>query len=149
MAAIGAAADPRITPEGLDQTAYPAGVRHMLHDPNITLEEYMHHAEQSRAEEERLYGPGSDFVASAGPVTAFVKKNILHKPVAERETPKPRLSVSAQGEAQIVRSSTEHIDEKVAEKDSGTTSPQKRFEPVTISDEEWVQASRAARTATW
>jgi hypothetical protein len=150
MAAIGAAEDPRVTPEGLDQGSYPTRILNKLHDPSITIEEYIHHAKLSRAEENRLYGPGSDYVATAGPVSAFIKKNILRKRVEGRVVEQPRLSISAQGEAQITRNSAEDSDEKSAEKTGLDTSTSKRaFEPIPISDEEWIQASRAARTATW
>lgn len=150
MAAIGAAGDPRVTPEGLGQGAYPTRMLNKLHDSSISIEEYIHHAKLSRAEEDRLYGPGSDYVASSGPVTAFIKKNILRKRVEGRVIEQPRLSISAQGEAQITRQSAEDSDEKLAEKNGLDVNDSKRaFQPIPISDEEWIQASRAARTATW
>lgn len=150
MAAIGAAADPRVGPEGLDPSSYPTRILNKLHDPSISIEEYIYHAKFSRAEEDRLYGPGSDFVATSGPVAAFIKKNILRKRVEGRVVEQPRLSISAQGEAQMMRKSSDHSDGKTGEK-SGLdgNAPKNRFEPIAISDEEWVQASRAARTATW
>ena len=143
MAGPGAAKDPRLSNSGLDQSTYPRAMEEKLHDPSIPIEEYMHYAKMTRAEEDRLYGPGSDYVASAGPATRFVKQHILRKPVEAREEAKPRLSVSGQGEAQIQRPSEgeNSSDEKLPR--------QQKFEPMVISDEEWVNASRAARTATW
>lgn len=150
MAAIGAAGDPRVTPEGLDGGSYPTRVFNKLHDPSISIEEYIYHAKLSRAEEDRLYGPGSDFVATSGPVTAFIKKNILRKRVEGRVVEQPRLSISAQGEAQITRTSSDHSGEKTGEKNGlDATDGKNKFQPIPISDEEWIQASRAARTATW
>lgn len=143
MAGAGAAKDPRLSNSGLDQSTYPGATLEKLHDPSIPIEEYMHYAKMTRAEEDRLYGPGSDYVASAGPATRFVKQHILRKPVEAREEVKPRLSVSGQGEAQIQRASE-------GETSSDEKSPTyQKFEPMVISDEEWVNASRAARTATW
>lgn len=150
MAAIGAAADPRVSPEGLDQTSYPTRILNKLHDPSISIEEYIYHAKMSRAEEDRLFGPGSDYVATSGPVTGFFKKNILRKEVEVHTAQQPRLSISAQGEGQITRTEADIVDEKSFEKNGVETPPTKRkFEPIPISDEEWIQASRAARTATW
>lgn len=143
MAGVGAAKDPRLSNSGLDQSTYPSAMLEKLHDPSIPIEEYMHYAKMTRAEEDRLYGPGSDYIASAGPATSFVKKHILRKPVETRQEVKPRLSIGGQGEAQIQRPSEgENSSNEKLPKDSN-------FEPMVISDEEWVNASRAARTATW
>ena len=145
MAGVGAATDPRLSNSGLDQSAYPTAVLEKLHDPSIPIEEYMHYARMTRSEEDRLYGPGSDYIASAGPATRFVKQHILRKPVEARQEVKPRLSISGQGEAQIQRPSEggNSSDEKPP------NYSEKKFEPMVISDEEWVNASRAARTASW
>jgi len=148
MASIGAAADPRVSPEGLDQSSYPTRILNKLHDPSIRIEEYIYHAKMSRAEEDRLFGPGSDYVAASGPVTGFIRKKLLRQQVEVHTVPTPRLSISAQGEAQITRTD-EIVDEKSSEKNGVDTPPKRKFEPIPISDEEWVQASRAARTATW
>lgn len=99
----------------------------------------MHYAKLTREEEERLYGPGSSFQATEGPVKAFFKSKIMRKPVEKREVPIPRLSISAQGEPM----------QETNEKYSGDGADRERRGSVIVSDEEWVQASRAARTATW
>jgi len=138
ISAIGAASDPRVD-GGLNPTSYPNRVLQKLHDTSITFEEYMYYAKLTREEEERLYGPGSSFQTSEGPVKAFFKGKILRKPVQQREVPIPRLSISAQGEPM-----QETMDEK-----HGDGADKERRGSVVISDEEWVQASRAARTATW
>ncbi|KIW21176.1 hypothetical protein PV08_01756 [Exophiala spinifera] len=148
LAAIGAVTDPRLSVSGEapDPTSLPRGVLQKLHDPSVTLEEYMHYAKITRDEEERLYGPGSDFQATDGPTAAFIKEKILRKRATRRTSiAVPRLSVSAQGEAQIqrpVESGNDSGNEK-------TGHEKKKFQPMVISDEEWIQASRAARTATW
>ena len=142
MAGIGAANDPRL--DSITQGGGPTHLLEKLHDPSIPIEEYLHYAKITRAEEDRLYGPGSDYQASAGPATKFFKSKIMRKPVDDRVVDKPRLSVSAQGEAQIHRPS---ISEGATSSDEKVHKT--KFEPMVISDEEWVTASRAARTATW
>jgi hypothetical protein len=143
-AGIGAVNDPRLHNDGRDQTSWPARTTEKLHDPSIPLEEYMHYAKMTRAEEDRLYGPGSDFQATPGPATRFIKQRILRKEVAVREEARPRLSISGQGEAQMEGTHGAH-DSSSNEKLPRET----KFEPMVITDEEWVNASRAARTATW
>lgn len=145
-AGIGAVNDPRLDNDGRDQSTFPVATLEKLHDPSIPLEEYLYYAKMTRAEEDRLYGPGSDYQATAGPATRFFKHHILRKQVETRVEVKPRLSISAQGEAQI-----EH---QIEHQDPDTSSTEKlpherKFEPMVITDEEWVNASRAARTATW
>lgn len=145
VAGIGAVNDARLDNDGRDATTFPTRVLEKLHDPSIPLEEYMHYAKITRDEEDRLYGPGSDYQATAGPVTSFVKSKILKKNIEERPVDKPRLSISGQGEAQIRRPSAEGLPPNTDDKNPRDH----KFEEMIISDEEWVQASRAARTATW
>lgn len=134
-AATGAAADPRLTDEVDRLGNYPTRVQQKLHDPNVTLEEYMHYAKISRADEDRLYGPGSDYTSTKGPLQLFLFGKLKGKPDANR-----RSSVAANAFT---------IDEKGGEKvTSGSPESEKGAHSV-ISEEEWVRASRAARTATW
>lgn len=140
ISAIGAADDPRLDNHGHDATTFPTRILDRLHDPDITIEEYLHYAKISRAEEDRLYGKNSDFVASSGPVVSFVNEKILHKKTEHRRPSQPRLSVSAQGNAQMTRTSSDNSNGEKGEK---------TFQPIPISDDEWLTASRAARTATW
>jgi hypothetical protein len=143
MAGIGAADDPRLN--SVDSTAFPTSVIAKLHDPTIPFEEYLHYAKITRAEEDRLYGPGSNYQATDGPTTAFIKEKILRKR-AERRTSVdvPRLSISAQGQGQI-----ETFPDSNNESGNEKTQHDRTLAPIVIPDEEWVQASRAARTATW
>jgi hypothetical protein len=148
IAGIGAADDKRLHTGDLDATTMPVGVVGKLHDKSIPLEAYTHYAKITRSEEDRLYGKGSDFQQGSGPATSFIKQRILHKKVDNTSRraslqAQPRLSVSAQGEAQIT--SGQDSDSASNEKKTGAA----RYEPMVVSDEEWVQASRAARTATW
>ncbi|KAI1610836.1 transmembrane amino acid transporter protein-domain-containing protein [Exophiala viscosa] len=146
MAGIGAADDPRLDNDGFGNSDGPTALRQKLHDPSIPIEEYLYYAKITRAEEDRLYGPGSDFQHTDGGATAFVKEKILRKRVQRRVSiPQPRLSISAQGEAQMQHMPSESGNDSSNEK----ANKERIHAPVTISDEEWVQASRAARTATW
>ncbi|KAJ9604342.1 hypothetical protein H2200_011176 [Cladophialophora chaetospira] len=145
IAGIGAVDDKRLHENGMDAQTMPHRLVQKLHDPSIVVEEYMHYAKITRSEEDRLYGPNSDFTAGSGPTMTFIKEKVMRKQVdnTRRESvTRPRLSVSAQGEGQIHRPD---------ETDSGNEKAlgERKYEPMTISDDEWVQASRAARTATW
>ena len=144
LAAKGEVNEPPPQYDGPDQSTHPLGILNKLHDANIPFEAYLHYAKMSRAEEERLYGPGSNYEESAGPATRFVKEKIFRKPTAPHPVALPRLSFSAQGEAVQEKSAIPDDDKKHGSGDSSD-----RFEPMVITDEEWVQASRAARTATW
>jgi hypothetical protein len=143
MAGIGAVNDTRLDNDGLDHTSYPTTVLEKLHDPSIPIEGYMYYAKITRAEEDRLYGPGSDYQHTDGAATAFIKERILRKRANRRvSVAQPRLSISAQGAPQMAAESGNDSSNEKGSKD-------RNFAPMTISDEEWVQASRAARTATW
>ena len=141
---MGAVNDPRLENDGRDQTTYPTGMLQKLHDASIPFEAYLHYAKISREEEHRLYGPGSNYEESAGPATRFVKEKIFRKPIAPHPVTLPRLSISAQGEG-----TQEKVVTSDDEKKHGLQDSSDHFEPMVITDEEWVRASRAARTATW
>lgn len=145
MAGVGtlsniAGSDPRAN-HGLVQGDVPDSVKEVLHDPNITIEEYMYWAKISRADEDRLYKRGGEGGAAAAvPGTmSMIKSKILRKHVETQS--RPRLSISAQGEPVLEQANEKNV--------SGSASEKKAFQPMVVTDEEWVQASRAARTATW
>lgn len=153
IAAMGAVNDPRLNNDGLDQSTYPVLILKKLHDPSIPFEEYLHWAKITRADEERLYGPNSGF-KSVGPRERFFKEKILRKkvPPNNAEGRRPSLTIGPQGQpmgdlnsfsekqASVGRKSSEKGDHGGAAERRGS---------VIITDEEWIQASRAARTATW
>ena len=149
LGGMGMVADPREGRASVDAAtgAYSNRVLKSLHDNNVSFEEYMHYAKISRDEETRLYGPGSDFQHGPGAVKSFYMKNVLRRNSEVRVDPARRLSI------------TEAV---MGGKDSnlGMTSDQKDVSPDgsakgatgdrwEITDQEWVNASRAARTATW
>lgn len=114
--------DPRLHP--ID---YPQGVLRKLHDPNITLEEYLHFASLTRAEEISNSHITTNEANEDGFFSRFKKSNKAVAPMA----------------GGVVASE----DEKSGEK-RGSTSPVSDPRAM-ISVDEWEQASRAARTASW
>lgn len=137
IAAAGAAADPRISKEVDRLGNYPTRVLNKLHDPSVQLEEYLHYAKISRADEDRLYGTGSDYKSTKGPLQLFILGGMGRKP----DQPDRRSSVA---------SNVFTVDEKGVDTKVKSTSPEsEKGSHSVISDEEWVRASRAARTATW
>ncbi|KAI9825001.1 MAG: hypothetical protein M1819_000630 [Sarea resinae] len=129
MAAAGAAADPRLSFEADAIGSYPTRVVEKLHDPSIQFEEYLHYATLTRAEEERLYGAhGIENGTKASPLKVLFGK-------APPEST----------EATVVSGEGIPSEKEIDEKHSVSTPD---YKPA-VTDEEWYQASRAARTATW
>lgn len=92
-----------------------------LHDPGITIEEYMHYAAITRADGRRIESPHSDDVLKVSGLRSL-------NPFAQRREP-------------AVATTTE-----LAEKAAAEPTSDGRF---VITEEEYIQASRAVRTATW
>ena len=92
-----------------------------LHDPSVTIEEYMHYAAITRADDRNHIDTHTDDVLK---VAGFKSLN----PFAKKREP-------------AVATTTELSDKATAE-----SSPDGRF---VITEEEYIQASRAVRTATW
>ncbi|KAL2042703.1 hypothetical protein N7G274_004462 [Stereocaulon virgatum] len=91
-----------------------------LHDPSVTFEEYMHYAAITRADDRNI-SPHTDNALSAAGLKSM-------NPFAKKR--KPAVETVMQ------------MDEKTA-----SSSPDRT--PYIISEEEYIQASRAVRTATW
>ena len=142
---MGLAADPREGRRSVSEAtgSYSNRVLKTLHDSSVTFEEYFHYAKLSRDEEKRLYGPGSNFQQGVGPVKGFFMKKVRRKDVGTREDPTRRLSI--QEAAFSGKESAFGKDVNVSDEGSGREG-QDRWE---ITDQEWINASRAARTATW
>ncbi|KAL9623759.1 MAG: hypothetical protein Q9160_001990 [Pyrenula sp. 1 TL-2023] len=91
-----------------------------LHDPSVTFEEYHYYARLTRAGEEQRH------IESAAPKQGILKT--IFPPKSSEATDAPNRNGS--------------IDEKVLNINNAA----QRME---ISDDEWANASRAMRTATW
>ena len=95
-----------------------------IHDSSVTFEEYLHYAAITRQDQRQIAnGPTDDALKVSG-IKGF----------------NPFKGTKA---STNVTTSTE-----IAEKQSSISSPSGR-QPLVISDEEYMQASRAVRTATW
>lgn len=91
-----------------------------LHDPNVTLEEYHYYAQQTREIEKTYESPKLRW------------REIIHKKKGDND-----VNDTSNGVEQ---------DSKVLHNDVNFADPAARAQ---ISDEEWVNASRAFRTASW
>lgn len=101
-------------------------VARKLHDPSITMEEYMHYASITRADTQHEAAHGENTFAFGKP-SLLNKKNTSSAPVTSEPHAVDEKSGGAAGAA--------------------STSP--AISTFAIADEEYIQASRAVRTATW
>src|SRR5580700_3015597 len=94
LGGMGLVADPREGRQSVSEATggYSNRVLHSLHDKQVTFEEYLHYAKISRDEENRLYGPGSDFQAGPGPTKSFIMRHVARKQSVSREDPAKRFS---------------------------------------------------------
>jgi hypothetical protein len=110
----------------------PVATGHKHHDKNVTFEEYIYWAKISRADE-RYENPNHDY-------TLFGK--VLKK---SRHPPATVQLQEANAISDIAANPEKH---EKSDSDNGIPSePAQRG--LTITDEEYVNASRAVRTATW
>ena len=157
-AAIGLAADPRLSIEADVVGSYPNRVLKTLHDPSVTFEEYLHYAKITRADETRLYGPGSEYASRRtgifGRFRPGTQSMLGRFPGLNKET-KNDITVAEQEHG----TQLEHFDKETLQdpekRRKSLTSPAhdnahgSGIDTTVISDSEWLAASRAARTATW
>ena len=130
---VGNGGDPRMSVDAtaLDTYAgYISPQQRLLHDPNVTFEEYRYYAEKTRAEEVALK-------ASEVGRTGFMQ--ILFPP---KSSPKPVFN--SQG---AVGEYDEKGNTRRASSVNANLADRSTREVVTM--EEWTNASRAFRTATW
>ena len=156
LAGMGMVADPREGRGSVDHATgdYSNRVLHSLHDNKVTFEEYLHYAKMSRDEETRLYGPGSDFQGGPGPAKSFFMRTVARKQSDARADPAKRLSISEaafggkDGAFPSDNKETSFAGKETSVEGNGAAAhgDTDRWE---ITDQEWVNASRAARTATW
>ena len=130
---MGNGGDPRMSVDAtaIDTSAgYISPQRRLLHDPNVTFEEYRYYAEKTRAEESALKD------AEVGK-TGFMQ--VLFPP---KSSPQPIVEAQA---------AVGELDEKgtARRRSSANANLADRSTREVISMEEWTNASRAFRTATW
>lgn len=147
MGALGNVADPRSDSFAADTIgSYPNRVLKTLHNPAVQFEEYLFYAKQSRAEENAMYGPGSNY---ADTTKGFSVKKFVPGMQAGLTAPgrAPRVTTQSAAPQYYSTSDEKHADGHALATDDPTSSPIGAANVIT--DEEWLTASRAARTATW
>jgi hypothetical protein len=77
LAGLGMVADPREGRKSVDMATggYANRALRNLHDPHVAFEEYLYYAQISRADEMNLYGPGSNWQETPGPISRFFCQN--------------------------------------------------------------------------
>ena len=104
----------------LVQTTYIKPQARKLHDPDVTFEEYYYYSQLTRVEERSL----------PAPKTKFWSEIVLRKKADHDAGAAPNGQVGP---------TKEHTEENFANEETR----------MHISDEEWANASRAFRTASW
>jgi hypothetical protein len=142
-AALGGVADPRLSvgadaigSEELDSHDHPVNPLQpttKLFDPSITFEEYFYFAQQERQFEKRIHSKS----ASATRLTEL----LVGKPFKRKEREED--AAAHPGSKSVT------ADKTGVEKTNSNPNTAPTPFPGVISDEEWHNAARAARTATW
>jgi hypothetical protein len=120
--------DPRLSSERVEQS-YVRPQHRKLHDPTITFEEYCHYANLARAEEDSLSKK------DLGDTTFFsliLPSKNLKGDVVHSTPPAGNGEKSENGEEKIPVNHNLDVSERLD-----------------VTDDEWTNASRALRTATW
>jgi hypothetical protein len=129
--------DPRVESE--DQPAYIRPQHRKPHDPTVTFEEYRYYAQIARAEEDALSKDdlGDTTFFSLILPSKSAKGDVVHTalPVAAGE--KTSENGNGSGEEKIDRDDPRHVHNLEA------------HERMDVTSDEWTNASRAMRTATW
>ncbi|KAI9683299.1 MAG: hypothetical protein M1822_006164 [Bathelium mastoideum] len=155
-ASIGLAADPRLSISADVIGSYPNRVLKTLHDPNVTFEEYLHYAKLTRADEHRLYGPGSEYATKKTGVFARFRpgtQSMLGRfPGLNKDTKNDTSIAENEHGTQLQHFDKETLADPEKRRKSLTVPAEEHhggLDTSVITDEEWLTASRAARTATW
>ena len=134
--------DPRASMSGPGIADYPRHTRGNLHDPNVTIEEYFHWAKATRQEEKdvpRVHHPIRKLIG--------VDKGKKDNSTGQNVSSTVNVGEKHHNNAATVSSSSDKATKDKHEEDAGATSDPQHVAVVT--EDEWFQASRAARTATW
>jgi hypothetical protein len=128
--------DPRIDSDRIEEMVAVRPQQRKLHDPNVSFEEYIHFAAITRAEE------NATSKHDIGDTTFFSlivpPKNLPGQtPVYDNASPKSQNGEKAVEMGSDRRSSSDNLHNQSYAARSG------------VSDDEWTNASRAMRTATW
>jgi len=130
-AALTLEGDPRMSVSGPGIAQLPTPALRNLHDPSVTIEEYFYWAKITRAQQRDI----PTLKAPARKFLSFGKRDAVSPTIAGSDPTKSEHS------AEGVDAAT---NEKTRDSEAPVTS-----RPAAVTAEEWIQASRAARTATW
>ena len=122
------------------QVAVSTGVKH--HDTNVSFEEYHYWAKISRADE-RYEDPNHDYT-----VFGKVLKKSRHPP-ATAELAEATAAVSGDATTTDKSGSDEKVGDKELMNEADKDAQRQGSRAFMVTDEEYVTASRAVRTATW
>jgi len=120
--------DPRLSNAGEGIVEYSRAALASLHNPNVMIEEYFHYAKITREAENDI------------PIAPMPFKKVLG--FGKKEVVDVKGHVISEN-MPLTEGPGHTVNEKGAMDKSNTSSP------AAITDEEWLTASRAARTATW
>jgi hypothetical protein len=118
--------DARLSNAGLDQEVYLLPQNRKLHDHTVTFEEYHYYANLTRAAEDREQLESSPTESKGIWSTIFPSKSYKHSPTNTANTSDEKIDKEGEGAVAITASNG-----------------------YPVSDEDWINASRAMRTATW
>jgi hypothetical protein len=128
--------DPRV-----DQPAYVRPQHRKPHDPRVTFEEYRYYAQVARAEEDALtkddIGDTTFFSLILPSKSAKGDVVYTNEPVVAREKTSENGNSNGDGEEKFDRDDPRNVHNMEA------------HERIDVTNDEWTNASRAMRTATW
>lgn len=122
--------DPRVATTGEGIMEYSRRALKGIHDPSVTIEEYMHWAKVTRAEEEKVPAMKTPIRRVLG----FGGNKEINGKITESS---PQQSVTA------------HTSGSDGHEKKATPTDPPAPDMTVVSDAEWHQASRAMRTASW
>lgn len=130
-AALTLEGDPRMSASGPGIAELPTPVLRNLHDPSVTIEEYFYWAKITREQQRGI----PTIKTPARKFLSFGKRDAVSSSIVGSDPTKPGHSNKGLGTA---------TDEKTSDSEAPAV-----VRPAAVTEEEWIQASRAARTATW
>lgn len=129
-AALALEGDPRMSASGPGIAQLPTPALRNLHDPSVTIEEYFYWAKITREQQRGI----PTVKTPARKFLSFGKRDAVSSTIVGSDPTKPGHPNKGLG--------------TTTEKTSGPEAPA-ISRPAAVTEEEWLQASRAARTATW
>lgn len=130
-AALALEGDPRMSASGPGIAELPTPALRNLHDPSVTIEEYFYWAKITREQQRGI----PTVKAPVRKLLSFGKRDAISSSIASSDPTKTLQPNKGLGAA---------TDEKTVDSEAPANS-----RPAVVTEDEWLQASRAARTATW